>query len=92
MEKIENQAINTFVEPPTLWKRYVDDTFSKLLKIHIQNFLNHLNSLHPRIKFTTGTLQENKIAFLDTEVHVKEDGSLKFKIYSTGSQHILTNI
>ena len=53
MEKLEAKAIATFIEPPALWKRYVDDTFCKLKMIHVETFLIHLNSQHPRIKFTT---------------------------------------
>ncbi len=63
MEDLELRAINTYIEPPTLWKRFVDDTISKLLKEHVNGFLTHLNSLHPRIKFTTETQTNNKIAF-----------------------------
>ena len=81
MERLEAKAINTFVEPPKLWKRYVDDTFSKLKKIHIEGFLEHLNEQHPRIKFTTETLDDNQIAFLDTLVHVLPNGTTKITIY-----------
>ena len=27
MENVENRALQTFPNPPTLWKKYVDDTF-----------------------------------------------------------------
>ena len=40
-----------------------------------------MNSLHPRIKFTSENLNDNKIAFLDTEVVVKEDNTLNIEIY-----------
>ena len=81
MEKLEKKAITTFVEPPKIWKRYVDDTFSKLKMIHVDAFLNHLNNQHQRIKFTTETQQNGKIAFLDTQVHVLPDNSTKVTIY-----------
>ena len=42
MEQIESQAINTFVTPPSIWKRFVDDTFAKILIIHVGSFLDHL--------------------------------------------------
>ncbi len=68
MERLEGKALSTFIEPPKLWKRYVDDTFSKLKMMFVDAFLAHLNNQHPRIKFTTETQENNKIAFLDTLV------------------------
>ena len=41
----------------------------------------HLNSQHPRIKFTTEQEKDKKLAFLDTEVHRKMDGTTKISIY-----------
>ena len=60
-------------------------TFSKLKKIFVTTFLQHLNSQHPRIKFTTEIQEDNKIAFLDTQVHVLEDGETKITIYRKAS-------
>ena len=45
MERLEKRALTTFVEPPSLWKRYVDDTFCKLKKIYVESFLRHLDAL-----------------------------------------------
>ena len=81
MEKLEAKAITTFVEPPEIWKRYVDDTFTKLKRIHVNDFLIHLNNQHPRIKFTTELQHNNKIAFLDTLVHVLPNKRTKITIY-----------
>ena len=81
MERLEHKAISTFIQPPKLWRRYVDDTFSKLKKIYVDQFLQHLNDQHPRIKFTTEMQENNKIAFLDTLVHIKPDGTTKTTIY-----------
>ncbi len=81
MEKLEGKALSTFVSPPEIWKRYVDDTFSKLKQMFVNAFLEHLNQQHPRIKFTTETQENGKIAFLDTLVHVLEDRSTKVTIY-----------
>lgn len=54
MEKFEQDALNTAVSRPICWLRYVDDTF--VIWSHgeheLNNFLYHLNSLNPRIKFT----------------------------------------
>ena len=81
MQRLEERAIRTFTEPPNIYKRYLDDTFAKLKKRVVEDFLAHLNSQHPRIKFTTETQQNGKIAFLDTEVCVTEEGKVKVKVY-----------
>ena len=81
MEKMEKKAIDSFIEPPKIWRRYVDDTFTKLKRIYVDQFLTHLNNQHPRIKFTTEIQENNQIAFLDTLVHVMEDGRTKITIY-----------
>ena len=41
----------------------------------------HLNAQHGRIQFTSELLTDNKLAFLDAEVNVKEDGGIKVKVY-----------
>ena len=81
MEKLEIRAIATFIDPPKLWLRYVDDTFTKLKKIFMNSFLEHLNSQHPRLKFTTEEMEEDKISFLQTLVIVLEDRTVKTTIY-----------
>ena len=43
MEDLEVQAIKTSTTPPTLWKRYVDDTFTIIKKDNRNSFLQHLN-------------------------------------------------
>ena len=53
--KLETRAITTFADPPDVWKRFVDDTFSILKLTCVESFLQHLNSQHPSINFTTET-------------------------------------
>ena len=60
---------------------YVDDTFTKLKKIFVNSFLEHLNSQHRRLKFTSEEMEEDKIAFLQALVHVLEDRTTKLTIY-----------
>ena len=90
MYKLEKVALTTFVDPPTLWKRYVDDTIAKLKKESVEQFMVHLNAQHRRIQFTRELLTDNKLAFLDAEVTVIEDGRIKVKIYK--NQLTQTNI
>ena len=81
MERLETRALNTFIDPPSIWKRYVDDTFCKLKKIRIVAFLAHLNAQHPRIKFTSEVQEDEMLAFLDIRANVEPDGSIRITIF-----------
>ncbi|XP_066275413.1 uncharacterized protein [Branchiostoma lanceolatum] len=81
MEHLEQLAISTAPHPPLWWFRYVDDTHTKLKKAHAQEFIDHLNSLDPDIKFTSEKEQDRTLPFLDTLTTIQEDGSLRLSIY-----------
>ena len=66
MEVIEEQAIQSAITPPTIWKRFVDDSFAIINKNAIICFNNTLNSSDPSIKFTIEHEQDGQITFLDT--------------------------
>ena len=63
MERFEEKALRTFIEPPSVWMRYVDDTIAKVKKRVVDEFLNHLNRQHEKITFTTEIEENNTIAF-----------------------------
>ena len=52
MEIFEEQAIESAPCKPKIWKRYVDDTFTILDRDKVDDFLQHLNSQQPSIRFT----------------------------------------
>ena len=81
MEEIETRALNTFVHPPRIYRRYVDDTICVIKKDCIQTFHDHFNIQDHNIKFTVERYSEQGIPFLDTLIRVKEDGSLDVRIY-----------
>ena len=67
MEAFEEQTSATAPEPPRIWKRCVDDTFTVMKQHKADNFRSHLNQQHPSIRFTMETENNNEIAFLDTK-------------------------
>ena len=81
MESFEEQAITTSSYKPTIWKRYVDDTFTILDRGNVDDFLQHLNNQQPSIRFTMETENNNKLAFLDTAVSREPDGRLTTSVY-----------
>ena len=55
MKKFEKEALDTAPHPPSLWKRYVDDTFVIQEEQHKEEFFQHINSVDPNITFTAET-------------------------------------
>ena len=64
MEEFKAKALSTSPHPPSLWKRFVDDTFVVIKSTHKEEFLNHINFIDKGIQFTA----EN----------TKADGSMPF--------------
>ena len=72
MEAFEGRAINTALNPPRMWKRYVDDTFVIQQKSHKDT----------SIQFTVEEAgQDDSIPFLDILVTPKPDGTFTTKVY-----------
>ncbi|XP_068918321.1 uncharacterized protein [Tenebrio molitor] len=82
METFEQEALELAPLKPKLWKRYVDDTF--VVWPHgresLDQFLNHLNSLHSSIKFTMEIEENNQIPFLDVLV-TRDKNQLRHTVY-----------
>ncbi|XP_068680176.1 uncharacterized protein [Montipora foliosa] len=74
MAKIETEILSKVVSKPTVWKRNIADVFSLW-------DINHLNSINPHIRFTSEEEKNGRISFLDTCLHLKEDGSTKVTVY-----------
>ena len=82
MEEFETKALSTAPNPPTLWKRFVDDTFVVIKKCHREEFFHHINSIEDSIQFTAEDTQaDGTLPFLDVLVIPQHDGSLSTAVY-----------
>ena len=82
LEDLEVQAIKTSPSPPVPWKRFVDDTFTIIKKANRRSFLDHFNSIHPSIKFSSEeTRSDGPMPFLDILITLKEDGRHTTSVY-----------
>ena len=82
MEYLEQKSLSTTPHPPRFWHRFVDDTFVIHKEVSKQEFLQHINSVDPAIKFTVEDNKEDGcIPFLDTIVKPEEDGGVSITVY-----------
>ena len=73
MQDLETRALSTTPHPPSLWKRYVDDTLTIIKRDHKDTFLDHLNSIDANIKFTSEDPKEDgSISFLDILINPRK--------------------
>ena len=75
MEEFEVKALQSFPHPPSLWLRFVDDTFVINKVEHSQDLLQHINSQDPHIQFTVEPTQQGSLPFLDTLVTIQPDNT-----------------
>lgn len=82
MEFFEQLAISTALKKPTLWLRYIDDTFILWDEdiSELNKFFEHLNSLKPTIKFTKESEDNGVLPFLDVLV-MRRMNSVETTVY-----------
>ena len=68
MQSLETTAITTADHAPKVWEHHVDDVFSILHKIFLQELLEHINNLHPQTQFNKKEENNSTIPFLDSLV------------------------
>jgi len=81
MENIETRALETYADPPRLWKRYVDDTFVIMKRSKLSEFLTHLNTIESSIQFTIEKEKEGCLPFLDLLIKRSPSGHLLSAVY-----------
>ena len=52
MEDLEQQALSTFHNLPSIWVRYVDDVYAIVKTDNVDAFHKHLNTINSSIQFT----------------------------------------
>ena len=80
MEHFEQLAISSAPSAPSIWYRYVDDTFLKIARDKVDIFTQHINNLDNNIKFTCDPEKDHKLPFFDTLVTRNSDGSVKVSV------------
>ena len=65
MQAYERTAITTALHPLKVWERFVDDVYSILKLMDLENFFHHINNLHQNIKFTVEEESNGELVFLD---------------------------
>jgi hypothetical protein len=92
MEHFEELSLKTAAHRPSLWLRYVDDTFViwPYGPDRLQEFSCHINGKGPTIQFTMETEANNKIPFLHVHA-IRKQSSIITTVYRkqkhTGSYH-----
>jgi hypothetical protein len=83
MEHSEHQTWSSAIKKPTHCYRYVTYTFVVWAhgKDELQEFLKHLNNIHPIIKFAMKVEQNKTLLFLDVLVSRRPDGSLGHSVH-----------
>ena len=81
MEEFGVKALSTCPYPPSLWLRFVDDTFVITKAEHSQPLLQHINIQDPHIQFTVEPTQQGSLPFLDTLVTIEPDNTFSTTVY-----------
>nr|CAH8868434.1 unnamed protein product [Trichobilharzia regenti] len=81
MNKFENNIFSSILTPK-IWLRYVYDTFVVLKRDLHYSFLEKINSVSPRIQFTSEAESDvGELPFLDCLVKRKENGHFSISIF-----------
>ena len=82
MTRLEERLLEASPDKPLVWMRFIDDVF--FIWTHgeekLKSFINHLNSSHETIKFTSEESRDS-ISFLDVQVSVGEGGVLSTDLF-----------
>ena len=75
-EEFEAKALSSFPHPPTLWLRFVEDTFVITKAEQSKLLLQHINNQDPCIQFTVKEpSQQGTLPFLGTLVTIESNNT-----------------
>ena len=81
LEWLEKHRFQDIMGADVLWVRYVDDVLLVAPQtMDLNEKLNEINSVDPKIQFTMENENQGTIPFLDTEI-VRSGNQVKFKVY-----------
>ena len=82
MIRLEERLLEASPDKPLIWMRFIDDVF--FIWMHgeekLKSFINHLNSSHETIKFTSEQSRDS-ISFLDVQVSAGVGGVLATDLF-----------
>ena len=82
LQEIETVALRSFVDPPRLWLRYVDDTFVIIKTNQVEAFHKFLNQQCDQIKFTVECENDQRsLHFLDCDLKVNQHGEFESTVF-----------
>ncbi len=81
MEWFEDAMLKPAPVIPTVWWRYVDDTFVLLDRSPVPQFHAHINNREDSITFTNEEEDEQQPPFLDCLIRRTPDGGFTSKVY-----------
>ena len=82
MEEFKVKALIACPHQPTLWLRFVDDTFVIIKAEHSKPLLQHINDKDPHIQFTVEEpSQQGTLPFLDTLVTTESNNTFTTSVY-----------
>ena len=83
MSDFEDRFVYTYPKQPIFWGRFIDDIFFiwEHGAIELKKFIDHLNTVHDTIKFTSET-STSRVNFLDVWVSKGQDGYLRTDLYT----------
>ena len=82
MYKFELDFVYNYPLQPICYYRFIDDIFMLWphSMVELTKFIDHLNSVHPTIKFTS-EISDKELPFLDTLTYLTPEGEIKHTLY-----------